>query len=93
MPDGDRAGGPAAGKVIVVMPAMNAAATLERTVAAIPRDWVDEVILVDDPSTDETVRLARSCRSASSGIRTTPATAPTRRPVTWRRSSATPTPS
>ena len=47
------------GKVIVVMPAMNAAATLAQTVASIPRDWVDEVILVDDHSTDGTVELAR----------------------------------
>jgi glycosyltransferase involved in cell wall biosynthesis len=46
-------------KIVVVMPARNAARTLERTVAGIPRDWVDEVILVDDSSTDETVRLAR----------------------------------
>jgi glycosyltransferase involved in cell wall biosynthesis len=46
-------------KVIVVMPAMNAAATLRDTVASIPRDAVDEVILVDDHSTDETVELAR----------------------------------
>jgi glycosyltransferase involved in cell wall biosynthesis len=51
---------PRHGKVIVVLPAMNAAKTLERTVAAIPRDFVDEVILVDDHSTDETVELARS---------------------------------
>jgi len=49
-------GGP---KVIVVMPARQAAATLARTFAAIPQDQVDEVILVDDHSTDETVRLAR----------------------------------
>ena len=48
-----------AGKVIVVMPAMNAAATLRDTVASIPTDWVDEVILVDDHSTDDTVDLAR----------------------------------
>src|SRR4051795_13615969 len=41
------------------MPAMNAAATLERTVEAIPMDWVDEVILVDDGSSDGTVELAR----------------------------------
>jgi glycosyltransferase involved in cell wall biosynthesis len=47
------------GKVIVVMPAMNAAATLRQTVDSIPRDWVDEVILVDDHSSDETVQLAR----------------------------------
>ena len=47
------------GRVIVVMPARNAARTLERTVSAIPREWVDEVILVDDKSTDNTVELAR----------------------------------
>jgi glycosyltransferase involved in cell wall biosynthesis len=47
------------GKVVVVMPAHNAARTLERTVAAIPREWVDEIILVDDKSTDGTVELAR----------------------------------
>src|SRR3954467_7471982 len=46
-------------KVDVVMPARNAARTLERTVNAIPRDWVDEIILVDDKSTDDTVALAR----------------------------------
>jgi glycosyltransferase involved in cell wall biosynthesis len=47
-------------KIVVVMPAMNAARTLEVTFGAIPRDWVDEVILVDDRSTDDTVALARS---------------------------------
>jgi glycosyltransferase involved in cell wall biosynthesis len=46
-------------KIIVVMPARNAAKTLERTVSAIPRDWVNEIILVDDKSTDDTVELAR----------------------------------
>lgn len=44
--------------VIAVLPAMNAARTLEQTVSAIPRDFVDEVILVDDHSTDETRELA-----------------------------------
>ncbi|MDQ3678393.1 MAG: glycosyltransferase family 2 protein [Actinomycetota bacterium] len=46
-------------KVIVVMPARNAARTLERTFAGIPRDVVDEIILVDDSSTDTTLELAR----------------------------------
>ena len=46
-------------KVIVVMPARNAAKTLEATVSGIPRGWVDEIILVDDSSTDDTVELAR----------------------------------
>ncbi len=41
------------------MPARNAAPTLAHTVSAIPRDWVDEVILVDDKSTDNTVEVAR----------------------------------
>jgi glycosyltransferase involved in cell wall biosynthesis len=41
------------------MPALNAAKTLRETVEAIPRDSVDEVILVDDNSTDETRELAR----------------------------------
>ncbi|MFV0442704.1 MAG: glycosyltransferase family 2 protein [Planctomycetaceae bacterium] len=42
------------------MPAYNAAATLERTLADIPHNCVDEVILVDDCSKDNTVELARS---------------------------------
>ncbi len=41
------------------MPAMNAAATLSDTVHRIPGDWVDEVIVVDDHSTDATVQVAR----------------------------------
>jgi glycosyltransferase involved in cell wall biosynthesis len=45
--------------VIVVMPARQAAQTLERTFSGIPREWVDEIILVDDSSTDATVELAR----------------------------------
>ncbi len=48
-----------AGKVIVVMPAMNAALTLEETFAGIPKEAVDEVILVDDHSTDATIERAR----------------------------------
>jgi glycosyltransferase involved in cell wall biosynthesis len=46
-------------KVIVVMPARNAARTLEATVTAIPTEVVDEVILVDDKSTDGTLDVAR----------------------------------
>jgi glycosyltransferase involved in cell wall biosynthesis len=46
-------------KVIVVMPAYNAAQTLGRTLDDIPRDWVDEIILVDDRSRDDTVDLAK----------------------------------
>ncbi|MEA2439821.1 MAG: hypothetical protein QOH76_1245 [Thermoleophilaceae bacterium] len=49
----------AGAKVVVVMPARNAASTLRQTFSAIPRDWVDEIVLVDDGSTDGTVDLAR----------------------------------
>ncbi|MDP7275827.1 MAG: glycosyltransferase family 2 protein [Planctomycetaceae bacterium] len=49
---------PEAGRTVVVMPAYNAAATLERTVADLPVDAVDEVILVDDHSSDDTVEIA-----------------------------------
>jgi len=45
-------------KVIVVMPAHNAEATLERTYRDLPRNLVDEVILVDDASVDHTVEIA-----------------------------------
>ena len=46
-------------RVVIVMPAYNAARTLERTYADIPHDLVDHVILVDDVSKDETVEVAR----------------------------------
>jgi glycosyltransferase involved in cell wall biosynthesis len=47
-------------KIIVVLPAYNAGKTLARTVAEIPREIVDEILLVDDASADETVELANS---------------------------------
>ena len=46
-------------KVVVVLPAYNAAQTLEKTYAEIPLDLVDEIILCDDASTDNTVALAK----------------------------------
>jgi glycosyltransferase involved in cell wall biosynthesis len=49
-------------KIVVVMPAYNAEATLRRTHHEIARDIVDEVILVDDASRDHTVRTARSLK-------------------------------
>lgn len=46
-------------KVIAVLPAYNAAQTLKRTVADIPRATVHEIILVDDASWDNTPQIAR----------------------------------
>ena len=46
-------------RVIVVMPAYNAAKTLELTYNDIPHDVVDGVILVDDGSRDETIGIAQ----------------------------------
>jgi glycosyltransferase involved in cell wall biosynthesis len=46
-------------KIVVVMPAYNAARTLRQTYEELPFDIVDEVLLVDDSSSDETVTLAR----------------------------------
>jgi len=58
---GNGSGTPRGGRprVIVVMPAYNAAATLERTVGDLPPGAVDEVVLVDDCSRDGTVAEAR----------------------------------
>lgn len=46
-------------KIVVVMPAYNAAKTLRQTYEEIPLGLVDEVILVDDASQDQTVAIAR----------------------------------
>lgn len=45
-------------KIVVVLPAYNAAKTLEMTYAEIPFDIVDEVVLVDDVSKDNTIEVA-----------------------------------
>src|SRR5437899_8385100 len=45
--------------VVIVMPAYNAAKTLEDTFRRIPQGYYDEVIVVDDYSRDETTELAR----------------------------------
>ncbi len=47
-------------KIVVVLPAYNAEKTLEQTYKEIPHDIVDEVILVDDFSSDKTVQVARN---------------------------------
>lgn len=52
-------------KVVVVLPAYNAEKTLLATFDDIPKDWVDEILLVDDCSRDRTVEVAKEL-----GIRT-----------------------
>jgi glycosyltransferase involved in cell wall biosynthesis len=47
-------------KIIVVLPAYNAAKTLEATYNEIPFDVVDTVILTDDFSNDQTIQVAKS---------------------------------
>jgi len=46
-------------KIVVILPAYNAARTLEQTYSEIPMNIVDEVLLVDDASQDDTVQLAQ----------------------------------
>src|SRR3989344_5863150 len=47
-------------KVTAVLPAYNAEKTLQKTYDAIPKEAVHEIILVDDASTDETVKTANN---------------------------------
>ena len=47
-------------RITVVLPAYKAAKTLEKTIADIPRDVVDDLLLVDDASPDDTVSVAHS---------------------------------
>src|SRR6185503_4127814 len=47
-------------RVVIVMPAYNAAKTLEDTFRAIPAGYFDEIVVVDDHSRDDTAELARS---------------------------------
>jgi glycosyltransferase involved in cell wall biosynthesis len=47
-------------KIVVVLPAYNAARTLERTYREIPADVVDDVVLVDDRSADDTPAVAKA---------------------------------
>lgn len=47
-------------KVVVVMPAYNAEKTLSKTYKDIPKDIIDQIILVDDGSHDKTVAISKS---------------------------------
>jgi glycosyltransferase involved in cell wall biosynthesis len=47
-------------KIIIVLPAYNAAKTLTSTINDLPKDLQAEIILIDDASTDDTVKIAQS---------------------------------
>ena len=47
-------------KIVIVLPAYNAAETLGETLNALPRQVVDEILLTDDASQDNTVAISRS---------------------------------
>ena len=47
-------------KIVIVMPAYNAARTIEETFRAIPQGYYDEIVVVDDHSRDDTVDRARA---------------------------------
>jgi len=49
-------------KVVIVLPAYNAGKTLKKTIDSLPQDLEAEIILVDDSSSDETVRIAESLK-------------------------------
>ena len=77
-------------KVVVVMPAYNAARTLRQTHAEVmEQEIVDEIVLVDDASDDDTIAIARTLPDVSVHVQPpTAVTARTKRNVTsspWRR--------
>lgn len=49
-------------KTVVVLPAYNAEKTLQKTIDALPEEYADEIILVDDKSKDNTVKLAKKIK-------------------------------
>ncbi len=51
---------PSSNRIIAVLPAYNAEKTLAATLAEVPAGCIDEILLVDDCSTDHTVELARA---------------------------------
>ena len=48
-------------KVVVVLPAYNCARSLQKTITEIPNEIVDEIVLVDDFSSDDTLKVAKEC--------------------------------
>ena len=48
-------------KIVVVLPAYNCAKSLKKTISEIPQDVVNEIVLVDDFSSDDTIEVAKEC--------------------------------
>jgi len=48
-------------KIVVVLPAYNCAKSLRQTISEIPHDIVNEIVLVDDFSSDDTLNVAKEC--------------------------------
>ena len=78
-------------KVVVVLPAYNAGRTLERTVAEIPRDIVDEIILTDDAGNNNSVGVAGQLGFAFYSIESIADTGVTKKPATLGRWRSEPT--
>lgn len=53
-------------KVVVVLPAYNCAKSLKKTISEIPQDVVNEIVLVDDFSSDDTLELPKNVASSIS---------------------------
>jgi hypothetical protein len=77
-------------RIIAVLPAYNAARTLEMTLREIPREIVDATILVDDASQDSTWDLAGQFGIAPCVIHIIGVTAATRRVVTSKHFAVVP---
>lgn len=77
-------------RVMVVLPAYNAGRTLERTISEIPPGIVDDLLLVDDASGDDTVAVAERLNIPFVVHPENRAMAAIRRPVTPKRFDAAP---
>ena len=56
-------------RIIIVLPAYNAAKTLEKTYADIPKEKIFKRILVDDVSQDQTVEIARALGKSAGAVK------------------------
>ena len=71
-------------KIVIVLPAYEAEQTLAETYKAIPHEIVDEIVLVDDASSDSTADLARELGIRTLCMNRIPAMVVIRNPVTGK---------